>query len=125
MILDIISQLNNDIHPMYLYLTLYMTILCSYGMVYVANYHLTKQNGFMSQHQRISYLDLRELFHLLSQIRAIHNWITKKMKRKDAPDDDEDNHTSSTNDLFLLLRGGKSCLSNLCSHSLRNIALLV
>lgn len=125
MILDIISQLNSDIHPMYLYLTLYMTILCSYGFVYVAKYHLTKQNGMMEQHQRRPHLYLQDLFTVLGQIQAIHNWITKKMKRKAAPDDDEDNQTSSANDLFLLLRGGKSCLSNLCSHSLRNIVLLV
>lgn len=125
MILDIISQLNSDIHPMYLYLTLYMAILCSYGMVYVANYHLTKNNGIMNQHQHKATLYLQDFFNTLSQIQAIHNWLTKKTKRKDAPDDDEDNQTSSATDLFLLLRGGKSCLSNLCSHSLRNIVLLV
>lgn len=125
MILDIISQFNSDIHPMYLYLTLYMAILCSYGMVYVANYHLTKTNSIIKQHQHRSSLHLQDIFHILSQIQAIHNWITKKTKRTDAPDDDEDNQTSSANDLFLLLRGGKSCLSNLCSHSSRNIVLLV
>ncbi|WP_182200646.1 hypothetical protein [Paraliobacillus salinarum] len=124
MSVELIGQLYSDLHPMYIYLTFYIALICSYGLLYVAHHQLSKQQHSFKNNYHAIYLRTKEAIFHLGQWQDIRKWITIKMKRKESPDDDEDNHFSLFYQNLRTLQGGKTCTYNLYSLSLKNIGLL-
>lgn len=121
---ELLNGLANDISPIYLYVSILLTIVCSYQLlsislkgnagnnnVYIREYHAIK----------VRLLPMQELF---GEIIGIHDWITKKTKRKAGPDDDTDHPSFSFLSIFLHNRGGQSC-TIIYSLSLKNTDSLV
>ncbi|CQR48349.1 hypothetical protein BN1058_02717 [Paraliobacillus sp. PM-2] len=125
MTVELIGQLNSDLHPMYIYLTFYIALICSYGLLYVTHYEITRHHKVIKNNYHAVYLRRQEAIFHLSQWQDIRNWITIKMKRKESPDDDEDNHSSMFHLYLRTLLGGKTCTYNLYSLILKNIGSLV
>ncbi|MFB1050289.1 hypothetical protein [Paraliobacillus sp. JSM ZJ581] len=124
MTLELIGQLYSDLHPMYIYLTFYIALICSYGLLYVTHHQLSKQRHAFKNNYHAVYLRTQEAIFHLSQWQDIRKWITIKMKRKESPDDDEDTHSSIFYLNLRTLLGGKICTYNLYLPTLKNIGLL-
>lgn len=122
MTIELIGELNSDLHPMYFYLTCYIALICYYGLLDVTQYQLTRHKKVVNNHYYVIHLDRQQRTFIIGQCQDIHSWITMKMKRKESPDDDEDNHASSYVKHNQLIRGGQKW--NLYSLSLKNIELL-
>ncbi|MFD2657567.1 hypothetical protein [Gracilibacillus thailandensis] len=123
MVLEMLGELNNDLHPMYIYLTFYIALICSYGLIHIPHYQLTRYEKIINNNNYYSIqLQLQQKALIIGQWLDIQSWLTNKMKRKESPDDDEDNHSFSCVQAISLKRGGQTC--NLYSLSLKNIVLL-
>ncbi|WP_186580717.1 hypothetical protein [Aquibacillus kalidii] len=123
MVLDLISEINSDFYPMYFYITIILTIFCSLQLVHITHHYLNDYRSITTKNQKF--------INITAQLNRVNvnsksdrlSWITKKMKRKEGPEDDSDNNSSNLNKTYLTIRGGLTCLNKLYSLFSKNIAL--
>ncbi|WP_208585823.1 hypothetical protein [Gracilibacillus suaedae] len=121
MAIEIIGELISDLHPMYIYLSFYITLIGSYGLLHITHYQLKSHEKIINNNYYSIQLQLQQKALIIGQWIDILSWLTNKIKRKESPDDDEDNHSFSFVQTISLKRGGQTC--NLYSHSLKIIDL--
>lgn len=123
MTVELIGELNSDLHPMYLYLTFYVALFYSYGLFRVTHYQLASHDKIINNSYHASFRYVKQAVWVTAQWQDMRSWLSHKMKRKASPDDDDDNHTFSYGQPLQLSRGGQTCI--LYSLSLKNIVLSV
>ncbi|MDX8047463.1 hypothetical protein SH601_15965 [Gracilibacillus sp. S3-1-1] len=121
MLLEMIGELNYSLHPLYIYLTFCLLLICSYGLFHMNQYQLAANEKIINYHDYSFYQHLKQKVVIVWQWISIQSWLTNKMKSKDSPDD-EDNQSFSFNQSIVFKRGGETC--NLYSLSLKNIVIL-
>lgn len=122
MLFDLLYEVVGEISPMYFYLSIILSIICSYRMMNMGMHHSIISNHDYTKECHAIHMKLLPMHEPISQITEIHNWITHVTKRIDAPDDDTDVHTFSFQK-HQILRGGKLWRKNLYSLSEKNIVL--
>lgn len=107
--IELLNELVSDISPIYFYISILLTIVCTYQLFLITGKgNIGNNNVFIRKYHaiKVRLLPMQELF---GEIIGIHDWITKKTKRKAAPDDDTDHPSFSFLSTFLQIRGGQSC----------------
>jgi hypothetical protein len=124
MMIEFLNGLANDISPFYFYVSILLTIVCSYQLLSIdLKCNAGNNNVFIRKYHaiKVRLLPMQELY---GKITGIHDWITKKTKRKASPDDDTDHPSFSITTRFLYIRGGQTC-KIIYSLSSGNTVLLV
>lgn len=123
--IELINELVNDMSPFYSYISILLTIVCSYQFISIGVQGITRNNDILTREYhdiRVRLLPMQELY---GEIAEVLDWLTRKTKRIAAPDDDTDNHSFSFIKLSLLIRGGQQWKIILYSLFLKNTALSV
>ncbi|WP_085992929.1 hypothetical protein [Oceanobacillus senegalensis] len=119
MLLEFIYEMMNDLSPLYIYLSLAVSIL------YLDSIHMNVQpyeNQVYIRRWHEIQIQLLPKQDIIPRITEIRSWITTKTKRIDAPDDDTEAHSFSSL-INQNNRGGKQWNQHLYSPLLKNIAL--
>lgn len=121
MLIELLYELLGEMSPMYLYLGIVFSIICSSHLMY-AGFHNTMMNNYVYTRKcHALHFKLLPKQEQAGAVIEVRNWITHTTKRIDAPDDDTDNQPFS----FIKItkkRGGQQCKRILYSLSLENIA---
>ncbi|MDY0395862.1 hypothetical protein ACFSMW_00870 [Virgibacillus halophilus] len=122
MSVELLTEFINDVSPFYFYLSI---LLSAVSVLHIANVHLHRfvnDQGFYAQGQAPK-IQLPPIPEPIGEITGIRNWITLKVKRTEAPEDDTDSDPIRKNTAYLfILRGGLRWKINLYSLSLKNMA---
>ncbi|WP_077324679.1 hypothetical protein [Virgibacillus siamensis] len=120
MVFELIYDVVGELSPMYFYLSIIFSLICSYQIMNMNVHHSILSNYDYTKECHAVYIKLLPKNEPISQITEIHNWITHTTKRIDAPDDDTDDHSFSLQQ-NQILRGGQQWRKNLYSLLLKNI----
>lgn len=122
-LIELLNGFASDISPIYVYVSILLTIFCSYQLISFGLKDSVKKNNMFIRDYHAIQVRLLPLQASFCENTDIRDWITKKTKRMASPDDDTD-HTSFSffNNVFKL-RGGQLC-KIIYSLSLKNTVLL-
>jgi len=98
----------HDVIPMFVSISIILTVLCSFSLIRAARRRLAKSVSFTKPS------GMRETVH-------IKHWIARKVERREGPEDDSD-HTPLVSNMMLEKRGGKSWGNHLYSLSFNDTA---
>ncbi|GAA0594621.1 hypothetical protein GCM10009001_08430 [Virgibacillus siamensis] len=121
MFFELLYDVVGEISPIYFYLSIIFTLVCSYRIMNMNIHHPIIRNHDYAKECHAIYIKLLPINVTIGQIVEIHNWITHTTKRIDTPDDDSDHHSFSLQKK--LLRGGQIWGKNLYSRSSISMAL--
>ncbi|WP_174616025.1 hypothetical protein [Virgibacillus ihumii] len=119
MVFELLYDVVGEISPIYIYLSIILSLVCSFRIMNVSMQHSIIRNHDYTKECHATHIKLLPVNEPIGQVTEIYNWITHRTKRIDAPDDDSDHHSFSLHKKFL--RGGQSCKRNLYSLSFTNI----
>ncbi|SDQ76654.1 hypothetical protein [Virgibacillus salinus] len=121
MLLELLYELLGEMSPMYFYLGIVFSIICSSRFMYKGFHNSLMNNYVYTRKRHALHFKLLPKQEQLGAIIEVRNWITHTTKRIDAPDDDTDNQSFSITNINKK-RGGQQCKGILYSLSLENIA---
>ncbi|ADU32409.1 hypothetical protein [Evansella cellulosilytica] len=114
-----IFEFSNDLVPILLSISVYVTILAAHTANLLANEHVVKQR-FMAN-DTLQKVQWQACFHSEVPLDIVerNQFITRIVKRKEAPEDDADYFFSSKIATTETIRGGQRWKTNLYSSSLK------
>lgn len=122
MSVELLTEFINDISPFYFYLSI---LLSAVSVLRIANVHLQRfvsNQNFYGQGQAPK-IQNPPIPEPIGEISGVRSWITLKVKRIEAPEDDTDSDPIRKNISHLFTqRGGLRWKINLYSLSLKNMA---
>ncbi|GGB61600.1 hypothetical protein F3157_09470 [Virgibacillus dakarensis] len=121
--LELVNDLMSDITPLYLYLSIALSMICAYRGISLNMHMINQNNDFATRQWHAARFRLLPRQEDLGANTEIQNWIATKTKRIEAPDDDTDAHSFLFSTATKKKRGGQQWKENLYSHPLQNIAL--
>ncbi|SFB28879.1 hypothetical protein SAMN04488072_11359 [Lentibacillus halodurans] len=121
MLIELLYDLFAGISPMYVYLGIVLSIICTFRLMHINLNNSTLRNQEYIKEYHALQFKLMPMCETLGDSRDIHDWITHTTKRMDAPDDDSDCHSFSLTQTRLK-RGGQQWSKNLYSLFWENIA---
>lgn len=122
MIIEMLSELLAETSPLYFYFSVFLSVI---GTVNFTQFGLHKFIGHAHMHTRKSHatqIQSAPIRETIGETTDIMDWIVRKAKRIDAPDDDTDHHVFSFFKATMKKRGGHRWNENLYSHLRKNIA---
>lgn len=123
MLVELLNEILNEASPFYFYVSWILTVFCLFNFVYLSFHARKDSSELMIRDYHANQYRLLPSSTWNKTGRSILNWITAKTKRKDSPEDDDDNLSFSLYTSIAKKRGGKLCTSILYSPSLKNIVL--
>jgi hypothetical protein len=122
MLLEFLYESLSDLSPLYLYLSVLLSMIFALRFMPFFMESFAENSKLYRQKLHARKAKLVQMQAPKTVLIEKRNWLSRKTKRIEAPDDDTDSES------FLLQainkkQGGTTWKSNLYSHSLRNIAL--
>ncbi|MFD1849852.1 hypothetical protein [Oceanobacillus bengalensis] len=121
MLLELMNELLSEFSPIYFYFGLLLTIVYFDPFQFTVKRKIVENQLYMRHSHELKYQTLPRQ-SLIPRIIELRNWLTTKVKRVEAPDDDADAHSFSYPNLNQI-RGGQKWKKHLYSLLLKNIAL--
>lgn len=114
--LDLINQLTGDIAPISIYLSIILTMMCTYHGIAFTLGHISHQNERLTREWHAARFRLLPNDAEIPVNNDIQNWIATKTKRIETPDDDDtDSYSFSIFISKFYYRGGKEWKNHLYS----------
>jgi hypothetical protein len=122
MVMDFLIELFSDLSPMYFYLSVLLSVLCTLQFIPVVSEHLYRNTSIDIHGINKGKVQLATNENITNEIITRRNWIAIVTKRMELPDEEEEAGTSSLNMQRSTIQGGLLCQKNLYSLSLRGQA---
>lgn len=121
MLLEFLSECITDTSLFYFYLSLFLSAIGALSLVHIHFHHYVNAHTVYTKKSNMFTLHAMPTVESVGDVTAIRNWLVRKIKRMEGPDDDADS------DSFFLFnpldekQGGQSWKQNLYSHPLKNM----
>ena len=117
-----IFELWNDFVPLLFFVGLYVAFVTAHIINGIAKDYIVRRRNWTQDNMAAVRMKSASATLLLECFEEKLNFITRVVKRKEAPEDDADYVNSSIFILRLKIRGGKQWKTDLYSHSLKGMA---
>lgn len=121
MLVELLNELLNEASPFYFYASWLLTVFCLYNFIDPGFYSRKNSIELMRRDYHSNQFGLLSHYAHIGLKDSILDWIITKTKRKDGPEDDDDNFSFSLNSAEPNKRGGRIWTDFLCSPALKNI----
>ncbi|WP_337019606.1 hypothetical protein [Oceanobacillus massiliensis] len=120
MLIELLSDLLNECSPIYLYLSLLVTII-QFELIQLDDHNKMFKNDVQTRKSHALRFQLLPLQKINAAMIDIRNWIANRTKRIEIPDDDKEDPSFSISHSNIN-RGGVTWKQLLYSPNLKNIA---
>ncbi|QTM99734.1 hypothetical protein ERJ70_10735 [Sediminibacillus dalangtanensis] len=107
MLIELLNELLSEASPFYFYVSMMLAIYCAFGFSVMAFPSLSKSSEMVTRDYHAIQFRLLPVERRLTETGEVITWIARKIKRKDGPEDDTDNHSFSLTNQKYTLRGGQ------------------
>lgn len=121
MILELMSDLFNDMSPFYMYVGVLWSVIGAIRLINMDMGHFTKQHRFYVRHTYHLQNKKALMKEPLVMSMDMLTWLVHKMKQREVPDEDNDEPSSNFFIPKQKIRGGINWKFILYSHPLKNI----
>lgn len=122
MFFDVLSEMINSTSPLYFYVGFLWSMVGAFQLINMDMHQFRKHHHLHVKNIYTFQVDMALIQEPTVKNRAVKTWLTHKMKRIEAPDDDSDDPSFSIFQQIKEIRGGLLWKNKLYSHPLENIA---
>ncbi|WP_042142117.1 hypothetical protein [Paucisalibacillus sp. EB02] len=123
MLLDFLLELYSDFSPMYFYISMVLSVLCTIQWMPYVTQHVYQNSRINIDSFHKGKVEQVTRNNAINEMNKTRHWLAIITKRIANPEDDDETASSLYFNRLKQIRGGKTCNINLYSLSLRKQVL--